>query len=543
MQVSTSHRGRAQRRITIAAAAATLFTIAAFGASSGASSKATAASSSRPLVADVGLAPSTLDPAEACNTYELGILGSFYVRLTQYATKSGPGGTTQYDPAHIQLWLAKSLAISKNRLVYTFALRSGLKFPSGKPVNAAAVKYSFERVIKMNGCGVAFLADNRYTPPQIKSIATPSALTVVITLNKPDPNALQNWAQPSAGIVDPSVVQAHGGVKANAINQWMTGHVAGYGPFLLKAYQPNKEAVLTANPGFFQQPASKVIDMNFINSDSTLLLQAQSGNADITLFLSKQAVHSLTGNSCCTVILNPVSMYEMILLPNTVAPFNNLKFREALIDAVPYQQILSHIAFGYGTLYYGPWAPAVPWFDKSIEQPRSTNMALALKLLQQSGVHPPVTLPFDVIIGDATELQIATVVQAVWAQLGVHIQIHQMSPAAYVQEVEVTRKDASIQYDGPGVIAPDYQWGYDAQCNAAYNAGRICIPAADKLIAKLSHITDPAQRQTVINAATRLWVADSPRIQVYGDVSATVLSHRVTHYYFDHELDVRTWAR
>ena len=112
----------------------------------------------------------------------------------------------------------------------------------------------------------------------------------------------------------------------------------------------------------------------------------------------------------------------------------------------------------------------------------------------------------------------------------------------YDQEVEVTRKYAAIQYDGPGVIAPDYQWGYDAQCNAAFNAGRICVPAADKLIGQLYKVVDPAKRQKLIDAATVLWEADSPRIQVYGDVNVTILGKRVTHYYFDHEMDLRTWS-
>ena len=100
---------------------------------------------------------------------------------------------------------------------------------------------------------------------------------MVITLNKPDPNALQNWGQPSAGIVDPSVVNAHGGYKKNAVNTWMTSHVAGYGPYLLQSYVPNKDAVLVANPGFIQQPATKKIIANFITDDSTFFSAPSPG--------------------------------------------------------------------------------------------------------------------------------------------------------------------------------------------------------------------------------------------------------------------------
>lgn len=506
----------------------------------GASSHAAAASA--PLTVDMGRGVGTLDPAEAPQLWEVGLIGSFYARLMQYGTKPGPDGTTEYDPAHMKPWLAKSYTISKNKLVYTFKLHSGMKFPSGKPVNSQAFKYTFERIAAMNASGAAFAFDNRYSPPQIKSMATPDPLTLVITLNKPDPNALQTWGQPSAGVVDPSVVQAHGGYKKNTVNDWMTSHVAGYGPFLLKSYVPNKQAVLVANPTFIDPPASKQIVVNFITDDSTLLLQAESGRADVTLFLSKQATHSLEGKACCRLIKNPVGLWEMILLPNSVPPFSNLKFRKALAYAVPYQQILQNIAYGYGQLYYGPWSPAFPWFNPSISKPLPFDMTKAKALIAASGVKTPVTLTFDVPAGNATELQIVTAIQALWSQLGVHLNIRTLGAAAYDQEVEVTRKDAAIQYDGPGNIAPDYQWGYDAQCGAAFNAGRICVPAADKLIDNLYKVFDPKQRQKIINKATRLWIADYPRIQVYGDVNVTILSKRVTHYYFDHEMDMRTWS-
>jgi peptide/nickel transport system substrate-binding protein len=499
-------------------------------------------SSAGALIVDMGRGVGTLDPAEAPHLWEVGLIGSFYARLTQYASKPGPTGTTVYDPAHIKLWLAKSVTISKNGLIYTFKLRPGLKFPSGHAVDSQAVKYTFKRLQAMNASGAAFAFDNRYDPPQIKSIGTPDPTTVVITLNEPDPNALQNWGQPSAGIVDPSVVEAHGGYKKNTVNEWMTSHVAGYGPYLLKSYIPNKQAVLVANPGFFEQPATKAIIVNFITDDSTLLLRTRSGRTDVTLFLSKQATHSLVGKACCRLIKNPVGLWEMILLPNKYPPFSNRLFRQALAYAVPYQQILDNIALGYGQLYYGPWSPSFPWFDSKISKPLPFDLARAKQLIAASGVKTPVSLVFNIPAGNGTETQIATAIQAIWQQLGVNLKLRQLSASAYDQAVEVTRKDAAIQYDGPGVIAPDYQWGYDAKCEAAYNAGRICVPAADKLIDKLYKVVDPKKRQAIINRATKLWIAAYPRIQVYGDIDVTILGKRVKHYYFDHEMDLRTWS-
>ena len=83
----------------------------------------------------------------------------------------------------------------------------------------------------------------------------------------------------------------------------------------------------------------------------------------MTLFLSKQGTHSLVGKSCCRLVSNPVGLWQMILFP-PVRHFQAV--HEARIYAVPYQQILTNIAFGYGQLYYGPWSPSFPWFNKKI---------------------------------------------------------------------------------------------------------------------------------------------------------------------------------
>ena len=74
----------------------------------------TSAAGSGTLVLNMGRGVSTLDPAVAPQLWEVGLIGSFYGRLTQYASKPGPGGTTEYDPAHIKLWLAQSLKIKQN---------------------------------------------------------------------------------------------------------------------------------------------------------------------------------------------------------------------------------------------------------------------------------------------------------------------------------------------------------------------------------------------------------------------------------------------
>lgn len=497
------------------------------------------------LKVNIAVAPGTLDPASGCGVNDLTIIENLYTRLTQYGSKPGPDGTTQIDPSKLEPYAAKSVKVSDDGKTYTFRMRAGAKFPSGKPVDAQAVKYSFERTLKMNGCGGYFLQDGLLDPPLIKSIETPDASTVVFSLSQPDPNAVQAWAQPAASIVDPSVVGAHGGVKKDSVNQWMASHSAGAGPFLLESYEPNKAAILTANPDYAGpgKPASKTIRVNFVNSDPTLLLQAKSGDVDVTLGLSKQSAKSLAGASNVRVIANDTPLSAQIGLPNTKAPFRNKTFREALTYALPYEQIVEKAAFGYGRLFSGPMQPIFPEFDESIGAAPKYDSERAKQLVEQSGVKTPVTIQMVVQEGNSADQQIATIAQGEWRKLGVNVKIRNLPASEYITGLQEHKYQSYVRLDGPGVIDPGYYLGYDMKCKIPFNLSEICIPAADKLLDQARGETDEATRKQQYDEISRLWLAEFPKIQVYADKYVAVLSDRVKNYFYSHETDFRTWSK
>jgi peptide/nickel transport system substrate-binding protein len=533
---------RVMRRRGSLSLAGAILLAAAFGTVAAKSNGASGASSSA-FVINMPVGPATLDPAEECGFTDFTITGAVYARLTQYGSKPGPNGTTQVDAGHIVPYLAKSWDIANGGLVYTFHLRSGVKFPSGKPVDANAVKYSFKRATTMAGCGGYFIYDGIYTPPLIKKIEALDPVTVRITLNQPDANVLQDWAQPAASVVDASVVNAHGGVQKGKVNTWMSGHVAGVGPYTLQSYEPNKQAVLIATPGFFKQPKAKKVIVNFISSDPTLVLQARNGSADVTLGLSKQSAHSLASNSNLKVIANDTATAEQIGLSNAKPPFDNVKFREAMTYAVPYQQILQKVAYGYGTLYYGAYPAAMPEFRASLEQPRPFDLDKARALVVQSGVQTPVDVTMDIQAGNSIDEQVATIVQGVWQQFGVHVTINKLSPSDYINKLEQGKSQSYIRLDGPGVIEAGYFLGYDLKCGIGFNLSAICIKKADTLLAKGRKTFDKAKRQQIWNQINALWKADSPKIPVYGDKYVAVVNKRVTHYFYSHEIDFTTWFK
>lgn len=504
-----------------------------------------ASAQSSELVVNAGVAPSTLDPAWACGLPEISFLQNFYVRLVQHGTKDSVDGTQEIDYSVVEPYLADSWEMSDDGLVYTFHLKDGFTFPSsGAPIDAEAVRYSFQRVLDMAGCGRFFLTDGHLDPVIIDSIDTPDPLTVVITLNKPNGNMLGDLATHAGSIVDPAVIEANGGVTPGAPNEWMSSNVAASGPFLLESYSPNQMARMVANPDFAgEAPASDAITVNWISAAPTLLLQARTGQADITFDLSKQAAQSLLGNDGTRVLAygNPFS--QQLFLNNTKAPWDNVKVREAAALAIPYKDIIDRVAYGWGTAYYGPIMPSLPGFNEELSAPLSMDLDRARELIAESGLETPIAAELTIQEGDAAQQQLATIVQSTFGEIGIDLSIR-VAPGAEFQDLTQGHKVAAfMRLDGPGVFEIGYYWGYDLACGSTFNLSDTCLPATDTLIPELRASSDPARRQEIMDEITVMWREAWPKIPIYEDKPVVVLSDAVTSFTFAPLPDYRTWGK
>ncbi|HXP38142.1 MAG TPA: ABC transporter substrate-binding protein [Solirubrobacteraceae bacterium] len=554
---------------TIAALLAVLL-LAACGSSSSSSSSGSSSSSSgsglskaasnpnATLIVNNAVPIATLDPGLTTNDQDPGFDGAMYSTLTQVEQEPGKvAGTTQQNlgVSAVKPYVAKSYAFSNGNKTLTFQIRPGLKFPNGDPVDAKAVVWSIERDIKLEEGGYSVLEETDYTPPLIKSVKATGPLTVVFQYKRPAPNQLQVLSTPTAGaIYDPKLVEEHGGVKKATPNAWLASHDAGYGPYLLKSYQANHQLVLEANPNFFEPPKTKKIILNMIPDNETLLLDAQSGAADITLGMTNQAAHSLVGNGCCTVASFKSRQAETLNFPqnerkpwlNNKDPFfKNQDFRQALTYAFPYQAVLQKVAYNYGKLYFGEWMPSYSWYDPTVGAPRPTDLNKAKELLAKSGIKTPVSFTIYVGQGDNIGKEIATAASGAWQPLGVDAKVQVVSASAFLEVVYTNHDGASVFLDGPQVVAPDYHWAYDLQCppNNQFNDTNTCVPAADKIMKEIPYVTQEPKRQELLNKADELYIENSPRVWAYDTELVAVLGKNVTSYYSSDLPDMRFWAK
>lgn len=537
----TRRRPRARLLAGAALAAAALLAGCTAQAPAGSGSGSGTSGAARPLNVAFNVAPTTIDPASGCTLDDARLTMALYVQLLQPGQTTDENGVPSFDPTKAEPYFAKSYDVSADGLTYTFHLQDGWTFPSGKPMDAEAVKYSLDRTTAIGGCGSAIINDLYLSPTLIKQVTATDATTVTVELSTPDPDFPLALATPAGSIVDPSVVEANGGTTAGKPNEWMASHEAGSGPFRLKSFEPGTKAVLERDPDFKgEAPASETINVNWVKTDSAMLLQAQNGELDVAQGLSKSSAKSLEGSADTQVIASTATANMQMLMPNDKAPWDNATLREAVTYAIPYQDILDNVLKGYGQLYYGPVPPSMPGYDASVAGARTYDLAKAKQLMSQAGVTGPVEVTLDTISGDTNQAAIATILQGSLKEIGITVNVNPLSESAWGEAVYGRTAQAALRLDGPAVFNAGYYLSYDERCGIEYNTGVICVPGNAALLDTVRSSSDQAARTAALDQLQANWVAASPKAILYLDKTAVAVKKGTT-YLWNPITDMRTW--
>lgn len=153
---------------------------------------------------------------------------------------------------------------------YRCTLRSGLAFSNGHKITSEDVKFSIDRMMKINDPnGPASLLSG------IDKVETPDAQTVVFHLTGPDSTFPFKLATPAADIVDPQTYEAtkvHPGYS-----------LVGSGPYTLQSFTEGKEAVFAKNPKY--QGSAKInndkIVLRFFKTAKDMAGALSAGSIDV----------------------------------------------------------------------------------------------------------------------------------------------------------------------------------------------------------------------------------------------------------------------
>ncbi len=411
--------------------------------------------------------------------------------------------------------LATSWTSSPDGLVYTFKLRQDVKFSNGDAFDANAVKYSFDRVLKMNQAP-SWILSQSLTLDSVKVI---DPYTVEMHLTQPYSAFLATMSTMTASIVDPAVVEAHGGVVANSTNTWMDSNAVGTAPFILQEWIRGDHLTLVRNPNYWgDSPKLDKVVMYYKASVQTREVDLKSGFAQIAT-IDVNHVQDVQNQPGITIQSFGTSFHiDFIYMNAKTFPFNNTLLRRAVVHAINYDAIMSGINHNLTVRYVGPIARGLEGYNESI-QPYTYDPELAKQLLTQAGYPDGKGLPtitYMYFSRDASVALIAQEVQQDLSNIGININLLGVSIATDMDKVfsgpnnvpEMGWTEWYADYPSPDDFVIPFT---NAQFPpVGWNPAYYSNPRVVELYSKAPYVTDAAQRIAMYNEITRILIDDAP---------------------------------
>lgn len=314
-----------------------------------------------------------LDPANAgVSGYGdiIPINENLYEGLTRFKN-----GSAEIEPALAESWTA-----SQDGLTYVFKLRSSVTFHDGTPFNGDAVAVNFNR--QLNESDPLHSADMVYAGiilDQVTKVEATGELEVTITLAKPITLLPGNLAVFAAGIASPTALTTYKDDYSN--------HAAGTGPFKLDHWTKDVELVYTANENYWGgSPKLDKVIFQTIPDDTVRLSALKTGSIDVANQIDFKDVESVKNDPNLTLVTGSFLNVQFLAFNQAVAPFDNLKVRQAVSYAINKQNIADVIFYGNYTLGAGPVAPGLIGYDETLAQVYPYDPDKAKSLLSEAGV-------------------------------------------------------------------------------------------------------------------------------------------------------------
>jgi peptide/nickel transport system substrate-binding protein len=311
-------------------------------------------------------------------------------------------------------WLATSYAVSADKKTYTFTLRNGVKFSTGKPMTSADVKFSIDQArAASQGWG--------YIDTAIKSVSAPTPGTVVINLKFPWAPLLADLSLFANGIVPNN----YGGET----EAQFYSHPIGTGPFMWAYWHKGTALKLVKNP-YYWEPGKPYLDSvtwTDVPSDNTRQLQLQGGQAQIDEFPAWSTVATLKSTPNVSMNLFPSTRTDYLAFNETRKPFQDVHVRRAISLAINRGSLINAVLFGNGTPANSFMPPQVPYYQKATAG-LQYNLAQAKAEMASSSVPHGFTTTLLIQSGESDQATMATIIQSELKPLGITVNIQQLDP-------------------------------------------------------------------------------------------------------------------
>jgi oligopeptide transport system substrate-binding protein len=493
---------------------------------------------------------STLDPVRLTLWDEVTIAAQVYSSLIRIDPE-----TLLFKPQ-----LAASWSVSPDGLVYTFHLRTDVRFQDdacfpngiGKRLTSADVLYSLTRCLDARS---GSRRSNTFTPfvagaekffnatlqalktksePAIKSVEgfdAPNDTTFIIRLENPYAAFLYQLASGGAFITCREAVTYYGGD--------LSRHPIGTGAFKLGTWREDDRLELVRNPTYFQKdslgnllPYLDAVTFRFIRDLNSQFLEFKTGTLEACDGLPLEAASSILDDdghlklADTTIVLKTMPQlanFSLVFL-TTEDPFRNVKLRQAISSAIDRKKIASYVLKNLVTPAIGLVPKGIAGYNDSALATFDFDLVRAKKLLAEAGYpngNGLAELDLYTYSGANYNRQIGESIQAMLREIGVRVKLVQVEAAQYFQLASTGKLNLFVSgwTDDPepslflrllyGKLVPKKQGDV-----SFINESRFQSEAFDSLYA-LGVRTQEQQRYALYVAAERAALAEAPLVPLY----------------------------
>jgi peptide/nickel transport system substrate-binding protein len=367
----------------------------------------------RQLRIAVGIDADTLDPVGGTTTTVNNMVDYFYETLVDVETAPG-----EVKPKLATRWQA-----SRDGLTLTFTLRPGVRFHDGTPLDAAAVKFTIERLLDPR-----VRNPNRHLYAAIKSVETSGDLTVRLHLSQPSPILLASLGMTTAAILSPAAVQRAGDRFSVAPGP------AGTGPYMFKEWRRGDSILVERNPNYWgKKPLFDEVLFRVVPDAGTRLTQLLAGDVHMAMLPPAPDVKGLRKNPRVNVVEAPTDRTIFLVLNNQWGPFKDVRVRQAMNYAINKKAILASVLFDLGTVAVSP-CPPMMFGGVTVQQDGwPYNPIKAKQLLAEAGYKDGFEVNFFAPTGRyIQDFQFAQAVAAQLRNVGVRANVSTMDWPSYV---------------------------------------------------------------------------------------------------------------
>ena len=466
-------------------------------------------------------------------------------RLMTYGAKKDDKGNDHYDYTKLEPELATDWNLTPTSV--TFKLRKDAKFHDGTPITAKDVKWSFDRAVTVGGFPTFQMAAGSLQKPE--QFVAVDDNTFRVDFLRADKLTMPDLGVPVPVVMNSELCKKHATATDPWAMEWCKNNHASGGAYKVDRWQPGQEVVYVRNDDWKNGPLPKIkrVIMRIIPSAGNRRALLERGDADLSFDLPSKDFSELKSSPKLTVIGTPIENAMIYLGMNvTQKPFDNVKVRQAVAWAVPYQQIMDSVMFGEAIPLFGGadnQCKGVYWPQKDGYK---NDIAKAKALMAEAG-YPTgfeTTLSFDLGAASTNE-PLAVLIQESLAQIGIKTTINKIPGANWRGELLKKNMPMIVNAFGGWLNYPEYFffWCYHGQ-NAVFNTMSYKNPTLDALIEK-ARFTTGKEYEEAVKGFVDIAFEEVPRVPIFQPLLDVAMQKNVTgyRYWFHRQLDYRQLAK